>query len=142
MLWSPSSRRKTACGPVLAGREASLSSSRVKRPWRRGWHLSRRKRYRIEYMDEAVEHLRGLTARERAAVLDSVEVQLRHEPTIPTRNRKLLGANPVAPWELRIGAVRVYFDVVDVPRALVTVRAVGIKIRERVRIGGVEVDLG
>jgi len=31
---------------------------------------------------------------------------------------------------------------VDVPQAVVTVRAVGIKVRERVRIGGVEVDLG
>jgi mRNA-degrading endonuclease RelE of RelBE toxin-antitoxin system len=104
--------------------------------------LGRRRRYRIEYTDEAVEHLRGLTARQRVTVLDSVEVQLVHEPTVPTRNRKLLRANPVAPWELRIGAMRVYFDVVEVPRAVVTVRAVGIKVRERVRIGGVEVDLG
>jgi hypothetical protein len=36
----------------------------------------------------------------------------------------------------------VYFDVVEVPRAVVTVRAVGIKVRERVKIGGVGVDLG
>jgi len=62
-----------------------------------------------------VEHLRGLTAHQRAAVLDAVEVQLAHEPTLPTRNRKLLRANALAPWELRIGAMRVYFDVVDVP---------------------------
>jgi len=104
--------------------------------------LVRRRRYRVEYADAAVEHLRGLTAHQRAAVLDSVEVQLAHEPTLPTRNRKLLRANAVAPWELRIGATRVYFDVVDVPQAVVTVRAVGIKVRERVTIGGVEVDLG
>jgi mRNA-degrading endonuclease RelE of RelBE toxin-antitoxin system len=104
--------------------------------------LARRKRYRIEYTDEAVQQLRGLTAHRRAIVLDSVEAQLAHEPTIPTRNRKLMRANTVAPWELRIGALRVYFDVVEVPRAVVTVRAVGIKVRERVRIGGVEVDIG
>ena len=104
--------------------------------------MSRRRRYRIEYTDQAVEHLRGLGAHQRAAVLDSVEVQLAHEPTVPTRNRKLLRANPVAPWELRIGTMRVYFDVVEVPRAVVTVRAVGIKVRERIRIGRVEIDLG
>jgi hypothetical protein len=48
----------------------------------------------------------------------------------------------VAPWELHGGAMPVYFDVVEVPRAVVTVRAVGIKVRERVKIGGVGVDLG
>ena len=104
--------------------------------------MSRRRSYRIEYTNEAVEQLGELTARQRATLLDSVERQLAHQTTVATRNRKLLRANPVAPWELRIGAMRVYFDVVEVPSAVVTVRAVGVKVRERVRIGGVEVDLG
>jgi hypothetical protein len=58
------------------------------------------------------------------------------------RNRKLLRANPVAPWELRIGDLRVYFDVAEEPSPVVTVRAVGVKVRNRVLIGGQEVDLG
>jgi hypothetical protein len=53
-----------------------------------------------------------------------------------------LRANPVAPWELRLGVLRVYFDVSLEPAPVVTVRAVGVKIRERVWIGGEEVDLG
>jgi len=60
----------------------------------------------------------------------------------PSRNRKLLRANPVAPWELRLGVLRVYFDVSLEPAPVVTVRAVGVKTRERVWIGGEEVDLG
>jgi mRNA-degrading endonuclease RelE of RelBE toxin-antitoxin system len=47
----------------------------------------------------------------------------------------------VAPWELRIGDIRVYFDVEQAPEAIVTIRAVGRKRREKVLIGGVEVDL-
>ncbi len=49
--------------------------------------------------------------------------------------------NPVAPWELRIGDLRAYYDVLEEPEKRVLVRAVGIKIRSSVRIGGEEVQL-
>jgi mRNA-degrading endonuclease RelE of RelBE toxin-antitoxin system len=92
-------------------------------------------KYRIEYSPETEEHLRVLTAREQSAVLDSVEEQLEHQPTVETRNRKPMRPNPVAPWELRIGDLRVYYDVRDEPERIVYIRAVGIKERNRVRIG-------
>ena len=101
--------------------------------------MTRRSRaFEIKYGDAAVQHLRDLDVRQRALVLDTVPRQLTHQPTVPTRNRKLLRANPLAPWELRIGDLRVYFDV---EAATVTIRAVGRKLREKVLIGGVEVDL-
>jgi hypothetical protein len=90
---------------------------------------------------EAVDHLAGLTARQSATVLDVVVRQLSHEPATPTRNRKVLRANSVAPWELRIGLLRVYDDFVDEPERVVVVKAVGIKDRNRVRIGEEEVEL-
>jgi hypothetical protein len=43
--------------------------------------------------------------------------------------------NPVAPWELRVGTLRVYYDVEESPECKVSVRAVGIKERNLVRIG-------
>jgi mRNA-degrading endonuclease RelE of RelBE toxin-antitoxin system len=92
-------------------------------------------KYRIEYSPETEEHLRVLTAREQSTVLDSVEEQLEHQPTVETRNRKPMRPNPVAPWELRIGDLRVYYDVRDEPERIVYIRAVGIKERNRVRIG-------
>jgi mRNA-degrading endonuclease RelE of RelBE toxin-antitoxin system len=73
--------------------------------------------FRIEYTPEATGHLAGLTAHQSALVLDEVERKLRHQPTLPAKNRKLLRANPVAPWELRIGELRVYFDVEESPAA-------------------------
>lgn len=42
--------------------------------------------------------------------------------------------NPIAPWELRIGNLRVYYDL-DELEPIVLIRAVGIKERDRVRIG-------
>jgi mRNA-degrading endonuclease RelE of RelBE toxin-antitoxin system len=97
--------------------------------------------YRIAYAEAAVGHLRRLSARQRATVLDVVELQLTHQPAVPSRNRKRLRENTLAPWELRIGDIRVYFDVDETPEAVVTVRAIGAKRRERVVIGGEEVDL-
>jgi len=43
--------------------------------------------------------------------------------------------NPLAPWELRIGDLRVYYDVEDDPEPVVYIRAIGIKERNKVRIG-------
>ena len=97
--------------------------------------------YRIEYSPEAESHLRGLTARQRSLVLDAVEEQLAHEPTVETKNRKPMRPNPVAPWELRIDRLRVYYDVEVEPEQIVKIRAVGIKERKRVRIGGEVIGL-
>ncbi len=97
--------------------------------------------FRIDYTPEAEDHLALLTAREATMVLDKVIRQLAYEPTLATRNRKILRANPVAPWELRIGNLRVYYEVRDDPERLVVVKAVGVKEHDRVRIGREEVQL-
>ena len=49
--------------------------------------------------------------------------------------------NPVAPWELRIGDLRVYYEIKNEPYPVVTVLAVGVKERNEVRIGGERVKL-
>jgi antitoxin (DNA-binding transcriptional repressor) of toxin-antitoxin stability system/mRNA-degrading endonuclease RelE of RelBE toxin-antitoxin system len=65
------------------------------------------------------DHLSRFTKRDQTMILDAVPRQLGHEPTVPTRNRKPLEANPLAPWELRIGEYRVYFDVKEEPERVV-----------------------
>ena len=55
--------------------------------------------YRIEYSPEAEQHLRALTARQRAMVLGAVDEQLTHQPTEETRQRRPMRPNPLAPWE-------------------------------------------
>ena len=91
--------------------------------------------YHVEYSPNTEDHLRALTVRQRAIVLDTVDKQLAHQPKLETRNRKPMRPNPLAPWELRIGNLRAYYDVEEEPQPVVYIRAVGIKERNRVRIG-------
>ncbi len=73
-------------------------------------------------------------------MLSEVESQLTNEPLLPTRRRKPMRSNLIATWELRVGNLRVYYDVDDA-RMLVLIRAVGVKRHNRVFIGGEEVEL-
>ena len=91
--------------------------------------------YSIEYLRPALEHLRYLTARQRSTVFAGVDEQLRHEPTVGTRNRKQMRANVLASWELRLGDLRVYYDVEEKPQQLVKIAAIGIKDGNEVIIG-------
>jgi len=103
--------------------------------------------YDIEFADAAIGHLRALTARERATVVDAIDEQLSHEPLVETRNRKPLRPNPIAAWELRVGSLRAFYDI-TLPEALsvqtsgvVRIMAIGKKVGNVLRIGGVEIDL-
>ncbi len=96
--------------------------------------------YRIEYSPPSREHLAALKARERALVLDQVDRQLAHEPLVVTRKRKRLQPNFLARFELRVGDLRVYYEV-DEGDAVVEIRAIGIKDRDRVFIGREEIKL-
>jgi mRNA-degrading endonuclease RelE of RelBE toxin-antitoxin system len=103
--------------------------------------VSKKPSYRIEYSPDAEDQLALLTARQSTTVLDTVIRQLSHQPTKETRNRKPLRPNPVAGFKLRLGEVRVYYDVEEVPARIVIVKAVALKDRDRVLIGGREIEL-
>ena len=92
--------------------------------------------YIVEYSPEAESHLRQFTAREQRTVIDTIDRQLLNQPNVETRNKKPMRPNPVAPWELRIGNFRVYYEISEEPEATVTILAIGVKERNRVRIGG------
>jgi len=49
--------------------------------------------------------------------------------------------NPLAPWELRLGDLRVYYRVIEEPKKIVEIAAVGIKQREQIWIAGERADL-
>ena len=97
--------------------------------------------YRIVYSPECEDHLHTLTARDRVIVMDAVDEQLAHQPNVETRHRKLLRPNPLAPWELRVGNLRVFYDIEDDPEPVVHVRAVGVQDPNCLRIGREEFRL-
>ena len=98
-------------------------------------------RFRIEYAPATISHLKALTVRQQSIVLDGVASYLSVDPMNETRNRKPMRPNPLAPWELRLGNLRVYFDFVIDPEPVAVVLAVGVKERNAVRIGKAVMDL-
>lgn len=91
--------------------------------------------YRIEYAPEAERHFRFLTVRQRAIVQDEVQRHLAYQPNVETRNRKPMRTNPLAPWELRVGEFRIYYEAKGKPEGIVQVLAIGIKLRDKIHIG-------
>ena len=97
--------------------------------------------YEVEFAASVRKHFEALTTRERSTALNSIERQLLHEPLLETRNRKPLRPNPVAPWELRVGNLRVFYEVAPGEPGVVRILAVGKKERNVLRIASEEIKL-
>lgn len=91
--------------------------------------------YNIEYTVTAVADLRYLKRHEQVRVLDGIEVQLRYQPTIETRQRKRMRPNDIAEWELRIGEFRVLYTV-DEAENRVEIQRIGEKVGNAYRFRG------
>jgi mRNA-degrading endonuclease RelE of RelBE toxin-antitoxin system len=69
-------------------------------------------RYEIILAPEAVQDLRRLRGHDRAAVRDTLEKHLRHEPARTSRSRiKRLRGLSRPQFRLRVGDIRVSYDV-------------------------------
>lgn len=111
--------------------------------------------YRIEFAQSVRAQIEALTAGQRKALLQAVEQHLTHAPMAETRNRKRLRPNSLAPWELRVGPLRAFYDVAaaragetgerDAPsqpnEGVVEILAVGVKRGSELRIAGRRVQL-
>ena len=95
---------------------------------------------KLEFSERARDNLLALRKRGQQVIADSIEVHLRNEPDKPTRKRKRLEENPLAPWELRIGDFRAFYDV-DRDAAIVVILAIGQKVHNKLYIGGEEIEL-
>ena len=95
--------------------------------------------HRVQLAETAKAHFARLSAREQTIVLDAVKAQLQYEPLQETRNRKRLRPNPLAPWELRVGTLRVFYEIDVNDSELVNVLAIGVKRGNRLLIGGKEI---
>jgi len=85
--------------------------------------------FAIEYTKGIINDLKNIRAHERPRILNSIEAQLKHEPTKRTRNRKVIvGLTPpweyVDPiWEFRIGEYRAFYDI-DEEISVVTIQVI------------------
>jgi hypothetical protein len=103
------------------------------------------KRFRLVYDTEFVTQIRSIERKYHSLIRETIEQQLAFEPDVETRNRKQLVRTATfgARWELRFGPnneLRLFYSVYP-EQAEVHILAIGIKIRERLYIGGKEVKL-
>ena len=89
-------------------------------------------KFDIRFARNADSDLDYYQAREQRIILDAIEKFLRSDADVQSKRRKRLRPNPLAPWELRIGDYRAFYEIAanDVVRVL----AVGHKVHNELYI--------
>src|SRR5437588_2286939 len=107
--------------------------------------MAKKQPFDLIYDLEVRGHLDAIETKYHSLIRNAIEEQLRFEPATPTRNRKQL-ERPIdlgARWELRFGPdnrFRVFYRVDDTEHQ-VRILAIGVKERNRLFLGGEEVQL-
>ena len=65
----------------------------------------------VKFVPSADGDLDYYEAREQKIILNAIVEFLGVDANVETKRRKQLRPNPVAPWELRIGDYRVFYEV-------------------------------
>ena len=107
--------------------------------------MARKQPYTLVFASAVTQHLRAIDAKYHALIREKIGEQLRFEPGVETTNRKPLRQPALlsATWEIRFGPenrFRVLYDIDEESRT-VQILAIGEKQRERLFIGGEEVQL-
>lgn len=100
--------------------------------------------YKLVFDDQTIRQLGAIDRKYHSLVRQTIQEQLRFEPDVETRNRKPL-RQPMdfaAGWEIRFGPgnrFRVFYRI-DKEAEVVRILAIGVKIGNRLFIGGEEVQ--
>jgi mRNA-degrading endonuclease RelE of RelBE toxin-antitoxin system len=107
--------------------------------------MNPRRSFELVYAPQVKEHLKAIERKHYGLIRREIEAQLQFEPEVETRNRKPL-KRAVAfegEWEIRFGPnnrFRVFYEI-DREAGAVHILAIGVKVRDRLYIGGEEVEL-
>ncbi|MBN2578079.1 MAG: type II toxin-antitoxin system RelE/ParE family toxin [Pirellulales bacterium] len=96
-------------------------------------------KFEVVFIPTAVEDLDYYEVREQKIILDGIDKFLTSDANIETKRRKQLRPNPLAPWALRIGDYRVFYEVET--EGVVRVLAVGHKVHNELFIRGKKAEL-
>ncbi len=96
-------------------------------------------KFSIRFVPSADEDLAYYQAREQKIILDGIGKFLETDADVESKRRKQLLPNPQAPWELRIGDYRVFYEIKR--EGLVRVLAVGHKVHNDLFIRGEKVQI-
>ena len=96
-------------------------------------------RFDVELTHSAERDLAHYTKYEQRVIVKSILRYLQVDADIRTKRRKQLRPNPLAPWELRIGDYRAFYEIEEGRN--VNVIAIGHKEHNDLFIGGEKVSL-
>jgi mRNA-degrading endonuclease RelE of RelBE toxin-antitoxin system len=107
--------------------------------------MDSKRAFELLYAPQVKQHLKAIERKHYGLIRQEIEAQLRFEPDVETRNRKPLkrAVAVEAEWEIRFGPnnrFRVFYEV-DRDTGSVYILAIGVKIRDRLYVGGEEVEL-
>ena len=107
--------------------------------------MDSKRAFELVYAPQVKQHLKAIERENYGLIRQEIETQLRFEPDVETRNRKPLKRAIAfeAEWEIRFGPsnrFRLFYEV-DRDTGSVHILAIGVKVRDRLYIGGEEVEL-
>ena len=106
--------------------------------------MDSKRAFELVYASQVKDHLKAIERKHYGLIRQELEAQLQFEPEVETGNRKPLKRAVAfeAEWEIRCGPnnrFRVFYEVDRDARA-VYILAIGVKVRDRLYIGGEEVE--
>jgi mRNA interferase RelE/StbE len=96
-------------------------------------------KFEFTLVPSADQDLACYKVREQKIILGAIGRFLGVDADVESRRRKQLRPNPMAPWELRVGEYRVFYEVR--PEGLVRVLAVGHKVHNELFIRGQRAEI-
>jgi mRNA interferase RelE/StbE len=96
-------------------------------------------KFQIKLTPSAEADLRHFPVHEQRVIVDAALIHLGIDADVPSRRRKKLRSNMLAPWELRVGVYRVFYEIED--GSGVKIVAIGYKEHNSLLIRGKEVEL-
>lgn len=95
--------------------------------------------FQITFLETAEDDLAWFRPNERKIIYGAIMRILSTDAETESRKRKRLRPNPLAPWELRLGKYRVFYEVVSTSK--VRILAIGYKEHNDLFIRGEGVEL-
>lgn len=95
--------------------------------------------YNVEVGQSANGDLNYYDKFDQKIIVKAILKHLQADANIETRKRKQLLPNPIAPWELRVGKYRIFYEITE--KQIVKILAVGHKEHNELFIRGKKVEI-
>ena len=96
-------------------------------------------KYKIDIRNSANDDLLYYDTFEQRIIVKAILEYLQFDANIETRKRKQLRSNPIAPWELKVGKYRIFYEFTEGQK--VKILAIGHKEHNELFIRGRKVQI-